>query len=701
VGQPLTIVAATAFGTESVVKRELAAMGIEAGAPNPGRVEFEGVPRDVARTNLWLRSASRVMVLLGRFPCADFDQLYEGVRAIDWATVLPPGAKIIVRARSVRSTINSPRSAQSITKRAIVDALAGRGGLLAEDGPPVIVDAAVLRDEASICIDTSGDALHKRGYRPRSGPGQLKETLAAAIVQMTGWRGDRPLIDPFCGQGTIVIEAAMIAAGIAPGLRRGFAGEALVWIDPVCWAEARADAESVRPPSGLPQLLGRDVDPYAVAEARRAAERAGVRGIVGFRTDDFHDIVKPAERGWVITNPPYGLRVLDHPEATRIHRDLPGVLARLPGWSHAILTAYEGFEELIRQQASKRRKLYNGSIRCDLFIFRPQRGPAGERRSFGSTTDRDAAAEMFAAALRKRVRHLRRWPERRGTDSYRLYDGQATGAPISVDRYGEHLLVRVPMRRSDRPVGDEDAWIDRLCMIVAAETATPPERVHRLIPGRGTDVAPAGVPCIEDGMRVDVALPPQPSEGFRLDLREIRRTIRRWAEGRRVLLIGSGESLLPVSAAMGDAAFIYAVEPSAACAARLSRLFAQNGIPRTKAEVAADDAESALGVLARTGTVFDLVALELPGRGPGGRGTSDTLRRMHQSRLMETAASRLLPMGRLMVTTPGRRIWIDSATLDRLAAREITGRTTPEDFTHSQPHRAWMVHAPSDGEKER
>lgn len=695
--QPLAIVASAAFGTESVVKRELAAMGIEASAPTPGRVEFTGAPRDVARANLWLRSASRVMVLLGRFPCRDFDQLYEGVRAIDWPAVLPAGARVIARARAVRSEINSPRSTQSITKRAIVDAVAGRGGTLTESGPAVMVDVTVLRDEASVCIDTTGDALHKRGYRPRSGPGQLKETLAAAIVQMTGWRGDRPLIDPFCGQGTIAIEAAMIAMGIAPGLRREFAGEALGWIDKACWTEARAEAESVQTPVGLPQILGRDIDPHAVAEARRAAERAGVRGVVGFRTDDFHEIVRPADRGWVITNPPYGLRVLDHPEATRIHRDLPGVLARLPGWSHAILTAYEGFEELIRQQASRRRKLYNGSIRCDLFIFRPERGPAGERRSFGSTADRDATARVFAATLHKRVRHLRRWPERRGTDSYRLYDGQATGVPISVDRYGEHILVRIPTRRSERPLGDEDAWLERLCAIVATETGTDPKRVHRRSEGRPNAGPAVGITCVEDGMRIDLMLPPEPGEGFRLDLREVRRMVRRWSEGKRVLTVGSGESLVPIAAAVGGSAFTRAVERTSAGAGRLSRLLARNNALSSAVDVVALDGGDLLDGLVREPTMFDLVVLELPGRALGGKGMSDTLSRMHHSRLVDAAAGLLLQRGRLLVTTPGRRIWIDSATLDRLAARETSERTRPEDFTHSLPHRTWLVHHPTAG----
>ncbi|MEM8758369.1 MAG: class I SAM-dependent RNA methyltransferase [Planctomycetota bacterium] len=374
----LSIIALTAFGLERVIKHELLGLGFEPTIAEPGRVRFSAPPAAIPTVNIWLRSASRVLVELDAFPCREFDALYDGVRALPWRDLLPARAGVGVQVSLTRSTINSPRNAQSMVKRAVVDAVVGRGAAMDESGPPCTVSVAIRGDEASVCLDTSGAGLHQRGYRPRSGPGQLKETLAAGIIQLTRWTPDRPLIDPFCGQGTLVIEAALLAAGLPPGVNRGFAGEALPWIDRHAWHHARQQAEQTEPVPIPAQVLGRDIDDRAIGEARRAAERAGVRGLVGFRRGDYLDTPVPAERGWIVTNPPYGLRVLDHDDAAEVHSQLPILMDRLPQWSHGVLTAFPRFESLIKRTATKRRKLYNGSIECGLYFFHPVKAAAAD-----------------------------------------------------------------------------------------------------------------------------------------------------------------------------------------------------------------------------------------------------------------------------------------------------------------------------------
>ncbi len=691
---PLTITVSCAFGLESVVKRELTGLGLEPRVDSPGRIDTRGDTGSIARANLWLRSASRVGVLVGEGPAGDFDGLFELVRSVDWPALLPRDAEAVVRVRSRRSRINSPKSAQSVVKRAIVDAMVGRGERMGETGPRLGVEVSVLNDRASIVLDTSGEGLHRRGYRVRSLPGQLKENLAAAVVQMTGWRGDRPLIDPFCGRGTIVIEAAMIAAGIAPGWKRTFAGERLPWIDASHWAEAREGAHPGELPTGLPQMLGRDVDPASIGDARRSAEAAGVTGIVGFRVEDFAAITRPAEKGWVITNPPYGLRVLEEARAREIHARLPGVLSSLPGWSHAVLTALPGFEALIRQEASKRRKLYNGRVRCDLYVFRPRRADEGPTRAaFGDTSDRNEIAETFRATLRKRVRHLRRWL-RRGIEAYRVYDAQTPGAALLIDRYGEHLHIAELERRDEHALGDQAAWLERLKAIASEETGVGPEMVHlkRRKRQRGAgqyeraDGEPVRLVVNEHGLRYEVELATRLDTGLFLDHRPARRIVREWAEGRRVLNLFAYTGSFTVAAAAGGAASTATVDLSPVYLEWAGRNLALNDLAGPRHQLIEADAVRWLQSGAE-GRRFDLIVVDPPTFSNSKRTpTVFDVQRDHDA-LLRMCWDALAPGGRILFSTNRRGFKIDRA----IPARETTRRTVPEDFPHSKPHRSWVI----------
>ncbi|MEO1585397.1 MAG: bifunctional 23S rRNA (guanine(2069)-N(7))-methyltransferase RlmK/23S rRNA (guanine(2445)-N(2))-methyltransferase RlmL [Planctomycetota bacterium] len=697
-GATLDLIASCAFGVESVLKREIASLGLEPRATGPGRVEFEGGPADVVRANLWLRSASRVGLKAAAARIADFDGLYELIRGIDWREILPPDASPVVNIRASRSAINSPRSAQGVVKRAIVDTMVGRGSTLPETGPRLGVEVAIIKDDAVVVLDTSGAALHRRGYRVRSQPGQLKETLAAAIVQVTGWRGDRPLIDPFCGRGTIVIEAAMIAAGLAPSRHRTFAGEHLAWIDADRWSSARAEALAVDAPRGLPQMLGRDADSSAVRDARRSAEAAGVTGLVGFRTQDYADLPKPADRGWVITNPPYGLRVLDSDRAREIHESLPSVLASLPGWSHAILTGYEGFETLIKQDASKRRKLFNGRVRADLYIFKPRVGSDAEpaKAAFGDTSDRDQIASTFESTLRKWVRHTRRWPGR-GIESFRLYDGQTPGAPIYIDRYADHLMISDVRRRNDRAVGDERAWLDRLIGIACHATDVPRERVHvkERRRQRGADQygafgeMPKVVTVAERGLRFEVELATRLDAGLFLDHRPARELVQKWSDERRVLNLFAYTGAFTVAAAAGGASATTSVDLSPVYADWTDRNLAANGLQAGPHEIIVGDAVDWLREASR-GRRYELIVLDPPSFSNSKRTPTVLDVQRDHVELIELCLAMLEPGGRLLFSTNKRGFTLDSS----LDGRPMTHRTVPEDFPHSRPHQSWVFDVP-------
>lgn len=377
----LDILAVTNFGLEAVAARELAGLGYDAKGEGTGRVLFRGDARAVARANMWLRSADRVLIRVATFAAADFDALFEQTKSIAWEEWIPPDFAFPVNGRSVRSTLTSVPACQRTVKKAIVERLMGAHGTrtLPESGPPVTVEISILHDVATITLDTSGAGLHKRGYRPIVGEAALKETLAAGLVLLSVWRPDRPLIDPFCGTGTIAIEAAMIGRNIAPGLSRAFEGEAWPSLGEAAWREAREEAKAATRGELAFAIHASDLDERALAIARKSAALAGVERDIHFARRDFAELSSKAEYGCVITNPPYGVRLGDEAEIERLYRSMPLVLRRLPTWSMHIFTARLDLEAIFGQKATRRRKFYNSKIECWYFTFLGPKRPGAKR----------------------------------------------------------------------------------------------------------------------------------------------------------------------------------------------------------------------------------------------------------------------------------------------------------------------------------
>ncbi len=372
------LIATSTFGLEAVVKRELAALGYEdATASHTGRIEFRGDTDAIARTNMFLRSADRVQVRVAAFWAGDFQALFEGVRDLPWAQWIGPDAAFPVAGRSVKSKLTSVPAVQRSVKKAIVESLQRdhRRRELPETGPPVAVEVSLLKDMATLTINTSGDGLHKRGYRDLTGAAPLRETLAAALVALSFYRRDRPLIDPFCGSGTIAIEAALMARRMAPGYARRFAAEQWDAVDPSSWERAREEARDVALGPVAERIVATDIDPSAVSMARRHAERAGVGGDIHFQQADFHDLRSSRSYGSIVTNPPYGERLDTMPEVQDLYRCMPEVFGCLPTWSVFVLTSWRDFERVVGRRADRRRKLYNAQLECTYYQYHGPRPP--------------------------------------------------------------------------------------------------------------------------------------------------------------------------------------------------------------------------------------------------------------------------------------------------------------------------------------
>ena len=358
------------LGLEGPIADELKRLDLPDVTAENGRVYFSGDETALARANICLRIGERVLIELGSFEARTFDQLFEGTKALPWESILPRDAAFPVKGYSLNSALFSVSDCQSIIKKAVVERLKSVYSLewFPESGALYQIQFSIMKDQVSLCIDTSGDGLHKRGYRPAHNAAPLKETMAAAMVKLSRYRGRDDFCDPFCGSGTIPIEAALIAKNRAPGLNRHFA--AMDWraLDPKIWERAKEEARA-KEFHGAYSILGSDIDPKAVAIARKNAERAGVEDIVRFEADDAMQFARETERGVIVTNPPYGERILEKQEAEALYAGFGAALARCRGWQLYLLSSHTEFERCFGRKADKKRKLYNGMIKCDLFMY--------------------------------------------------------------------------------------------------------------------------------------------------------------------------------------------------------------------------------------------------------------------------------------------------------------------------------------------
>ena len=366
----LTLCAPCLFGLEGPLGNELRHMDMENVAPENGRVYFTGDESAVARANIRSRFAERVLIVLGRFPAHSFDELFEGVRALPWEDFIPSDGAFPVKGWALESALHSVPDCQKIVKKAVVERLRSVYGLswFSEEGEIFPIQFAIMKNEAALYIDTSGTGLHKRGYRPAQVAAPLRETLAAAIVDIARYRGRGDFCDPFCGSGTIAIEAALAALNRAPGSRREFAAEAWRCLPRGIWQAERNSARS-REYSGDYHIFASDIDPRAVALARENARRAGVEKYIDFSVADARDFSRQTENGTLCTNPPYGERLLEKEAAAELMRAFGKTVRKTENWKTYVISSLENFENVYGKRADKRRRLYNGMIPCQLYMY--------------------------------------------------------------------------------------------------------------------------------------------------------------------------------------------------------------------------------------------------------------------------------------------------------------------------------------------
>lgn len=369
----INLIVTSTFGLEAVVKRELQAMGFHGFTVADGKVEFEAGLEAIPRLNIGLRVADRVLVKLGEFPATDFGQLFDRTRALPWEQWLTPDAKMTVTGKSVRSQLASVRSCQSIAHKAVVERLkeGHKTAILPETGPAYTIQVSLFKDTAQLTLDTSGYGLHKRGYRAATGEVPLRENLAAALVLLSGWEKGLPLMDPMCGSGTILIEAAMIARNIAPGLARDFAAEHWPVVPQGLWDTARRAAREVIRPSGGLDIRGYDHDPQRIQDARTNAQNAGVDQDIAFELKDIKDLRINPPQGQVITNPPYGVKLGSSAPLASLYTALQKALKPVEaGWAVGVLTADKQFPQAFRRVRPERvRKLFNGTLEAHYFQY--------------------------------------------------------------------------------------------------------------------------------------------------------------------------------------------------------------------------------------------------------------------------------------------------------------------------------------------
>lgn len=771
----LDIIATSAFGLEAVVARELEQLGYQPKIISTGRVWFRGTTRDVARANVRLRAADRVLVRVANFPADNFDALFDRTKDLPWETWIPRDGAFLVNGRSVKSQLSSVPACQRTVKKAIVERLmrGHQARELPETGVRTIIEVAILENVASITLDTSGDGLHKRGYRDIVGDAALKETMAAGLVLLSVWNADRPLVDPFCGTGTIVIEAAMIGLGLAPGRSRGFDAEHWAWIGKDVFDEERAAGNVATREKLSYTIHGSDVSETALALARRHAERAGVARHIHFQKRAFADLQSKAEYGCIVTNPPYGERMGQDEAIERLYRSFPEVLRRLPTWSHHILTARLDLEQLVGQPATRRRKLFNAQIECTYYQFlgpRPERrdvrgveeiadsdATAGEQNTggggsidagessespeswdaaeqaaganragepaadsiasgrepamrsarentpvmpaFGGLRERDRRElDEFEGRLAKRVRHLRRWPDK-GITCYRIYERDCPDVPVTIDRYEDHAHIFEYEREHGRTLAQHIEWIDDIARRTAKVLGIDESHVHAksrprqkgLTQHEKLDAQGTTLVANEGGLKFEVNLTDYADTGLFLDHRITRGMVREISSGKRVLNLFCYTGSFTVYAAAGGAKETTSVDLSNTYLDWAERNLRLNGLdgPRHRF-VRSDVMEFLRGH--KPGRHYDIAIVDPPTFSNSKSTEQDWDVQKAHVELLTRVGGLMASGGVVFFSNNSRRFKLDEAALaDVYEIREISQRTVPEDFRNERIHRCWRM----------
>jgi len=719
--------ATTARHLETLLAEELRELGIEEVTETRAGARFSGTVADAYRVCLWSRVANRVLLPLAEFEAADADALYAGVHRIDWAAHLDLGRTLAVHADSARSGIDHGKFAALKIKDAIVDQFREQTGSRPDvdtERPDVALYCHLFRDKATLSLDLSGDSLHRRGYRAEGGAAPLKETLAAAILLRAGWPAvaadGGALLDPLCGSGTLPIEAAMIAADIAPGLLRdhwGFTG----WLghDAAAWEALLAEARR-RQHTGLDRLKsagtlirGSDRDPRTVRVAQDNAQRAGLTRFIRFEQADLADC-RPLEQerpGLVVANPPYGLRLGGDSHLPALYALLGERLKQhFDGWRAAVFTGNPDLGKRMGLRAKRFHSLYNGPVECRLLHFDvSSEAHVSNTPSPMPPEERGPGADMLANRLRKNQKGLNKWLRAEGISCYRLYDADLPEYALAIDLYGSaeaaypsRRFVHVQEYAAPASIDPRDARRRlREALGVIPEVLDVPRqdvffKVRRQQKGTAQyeRLADSGRfhPVMEDGLRLLVNFEDYLDTGLFLDHRETRRLIGRLAEGRRFLNLFAYTGSASVHAARGGARSTTSVDMSRTYIDWARRNLSLNGYSGRDHELIQADCIDWLHQARAYHGYFDLIFLDPPSFSTSKRmrGTFDVQR--DHVELIYTAMDLLTEGGELVFSNNLRRFRLDTESLADLEIEDVTAATIPRDFArHPGIHHCWRI----------
>ena len=728
----MNLVASCAFALETPLKWELEKLGYEPQVIQPGQVMFQGDWLDICRTNLWLRIADRVQIQVAEFDAPDFDALFDSIRELNWSHWIPSEASFPVHARTRHSKLTSVPAIQRSTKRAIVESLYRdhQTDSLPETGPEYRVETILLKDHARVLIDTTGASLHKRGYRKLVSTAPIKETMAAAMIQLSVWNAERPLIDPFCGSGTIPIEAALIGLNIAPGLEREFSSHHWPQIDASHWTKTVEDAKSAIQQDVQLQINGTDSDPEVLKLARFHAERAGVSEQIHFQEKSFDQLRSKKEYGCIITNPPYGERLDEVRHLKPLYQSFPHILQRLPSWSHFIITNMPRFEAIIQKSATRRRKVFNGRIECTYYQYLGPRPPGPSTAAtipipaesdsetpakpdpeskpkatappvFGGLTETDLQqSELFATRLQKRAKHLRRWPTRRGITCYRIYERDIPELPFVVDVYQDHLHMVEFERPHDRDLGRHGAWLELMKKTAAKALDIPIQRVHFKTRLRQKGLAQHEkqghrsklVEVQEAGLTFFVNLDDYADTGLFLDHRITRNMVRQEAAGKSFLNLFAYTGSFSVYAAAGGARTTCTVDWSNTYQDWARDNMRINGFTEDQHEFYRENAvEFVSQWAARSKPKFDLVVVDPPTFSNSKRTTMVWDIQQDHVALLNQLAQIVAPGGTVFFSTNFRKFKLQDNLLSPYRIIELSKQTIPEDFRNRRIHQCWKL----------
>lgn len=690
------MIAKTLFGLEHVLADELAALGAEQVRPGRRMCAFQGSTALLYQANLACRTAVRVLKPIHAFTAADEQQLYAGVQQIDWRTHLDVDDSLAIDPVVHSVEFNNSLYAAQLTKDAIVDQLRRGNRRPSVDlaDPRLRINLHVDQQRVTIYLDASGDSLHKRGYRVETGEAPISEVLAAGILRLMGWDQRSPLADFMCGSGTFVIEAALWARRIAPGLVRQKFGYQR-WKDfdrqehDKIVAELRAQ---VRGPLDFP-IQGSDLDGAVLEAARANARRAGVERDIRLLTENFESVRPPAERGTLITNPPYDER-MRAPAIAAVYRRLGDVLKRnWAGYDAHVFTGNLDAAKQIGLRSTRRVRLFNGPIECRLIKLPITAVESHGEPARPARAPRDASNE-FISRLSRMAKHWHRAARRQGISAYRMYDRDLPEVPLAIDWYAGHVLVSEYSRTHARTEIEQQAWLERMRELIAETLKVKPGDVH-VAPARGSLAASsagesADLTVKEGPLKFHVRLGVGKATGLALDRRLLRARWMKQATGLRCLSLFAGSGATGTALGAGGAASVLCVDASKPLLSLADRNAELNGLSSGTWSVRCQDPLEFVGEIEPHAPPFDLIVVEAPSFDGKRREGVWNIQDGHVE-LLNCLLPQLTPDGRLYLVTGFRRLTLRAAELQAASVHEITRQTVPPEFRDRKVHRAWML----------